>query len=189
MSESLKGCQHIAVGIVIEHQLEIIFWTGLGLLMILLLFIAQSDTNATVAFALLIIVAAVIMTRYLWKRIFRPILEVSGARRVPYYGGDRRYCRRCCSGCCAFHEDEGAKVKGVRFMLILILVIIYGIALSNFAAEIFLPTKNGVDPHPYTMFRCATRAPKYTLHSSVVSCTCNVWHRDRWCLSFPTSHR
>lgn len=92
-----------------------------------------------------ILLAATVLNRYFWVRIFRPMLQLAGAERV-YRSG-----RECCC-CCCCRKNETTRVRLLRAFFVLVYVGIYAITLSAVALEQVLGTKNGRDPHPWMYF-------------------------------------
>ncbi|CAM9454705.1 unnamed protein product [Discosporangium mesarthrocarpum] len=146
-----RGCWFTIFEVIKVHAKAIAFWITFGIA-VLILTATGSPTSLLVGAMLLISAAAVVMTRYLWMRMFLPFLTgFFGAKTVDRINGGGCCTYSCCCGCMG-KPGEGLKVKAVRWLLVLTHVAIYAIAGSSFYAEIALPTRNGVDPHPYTYF-------------------------------------
>eukprot|EP00903_Cladosiphon_okamuranus_P012915 g12058.t1 len=96
-------------------------------------------------FALMIVAAATILNRYIWIRMFRPMLQLAGAPPVKRGSGE------CCC-CCLCRKQDGRQVRALRAVFVLVMVAIYAITLSALALEQVVGTTNGRDPHPWMYF-------------------------------------
>ncbi|CAM9681921.1 unnamed protein product [Scytosiphon promiscuus] len=126
-----KSCIMIAVFVLVE--------------IILLAPPYDSEVPMAAGFALMLIVAVTILNRYLWIRMFRPILVLAGAQPV------KRGTGECCC-CCLCRKQDGGQVNALRALFVLMMLVIYAVSLSSVVLEQILGTTNGKDPHPWIYF-------------------------------------
>eukprot|EP00752_Nemacystus_decipiens_P009654 g8625.t1 len=124
--------------------------TVLVLLFVLLEIILLAPSYDSIApmaagFALMILVAATILNRYIWIRMFRPILRLAGAPPLKRGSGE------CCC-CCLCRKQDGRQVRALRAVFVVVMVAIYAIVLSAVVLEQIVGTTNGKDPHPWMYF-------------------------------------
>ncbi|CAM9255938.1 unnamed protein product [Ectocarpus sp. 12 AP-2014] len=96
-------------------------------------------------FALMLVVAVAILNRYIWIRMFRPMLQLAGMPPV------KRGTGECCC-CCLCRKQDNRQVRALRALFVFVLVGIYAITLSAVALEQLVGTTNGRDPHPWMYF-------------------------------------
>ncbi|CAM9895721.1 unnamed protein product, partial [Ectocarpus fasciculatus] len=96
-------------------------------------------------FALMLVVAVTILNRYIWIRMFRPMLQLAGMPPM------KRGTGECCC-CCLCRKQDGREVRALRAMFVLLVVGIYAITLSALVLEQIVGTTNGRDPHPWMYF-------------------------------------